>query len=90
MRQAELFGICRALGVLGDTELARKWEKLNKPARTFCARLWVKASPCRSNSALSRDMKRELCVEKPHTEQMEEGISLVVHWLRICLPIQGV
>lgn len=54
MRQAELFGTCRALGVLGDTELARKWEKLNKPARTFCARLWVKASSCRSNSTLSR------------------------------------
>ena len=54
MRQAELFGTCRALGVLGDAELARKWEKLNKPARTFCARLWVKASSCRSNSTLSR------------------------------------
>lgn len=69
MRQAELFGTCRALGVLGDTELARKWEKLNKPARTFCARLWVKASSwVQQHFKQSRNIKIKLRVKKPHAK----------------------
>lgn len=44
MRQDAVFGNCGNLGVLEDTKLAKRWERLKRSVRTLCARLQNEAS----------------------------------------------
>lgn len=44
MRQDAVFGNCGNLGVLEDTKLAKRWERLKRLVRTLCARLQNGAS----------------------------------------------
>lgn len=54
MRQAGVFGNYRNLGILENTEPAKRGDRLRTFARALRARLWIEASFYRLKSALSR------------------------------------